>query len=230
MSDFRIPSRYTIPFVLLATTTLAWSLSTAGANALRNKRVRLVVALLCLGSSAELILVNRPLLAAAFSQPAYDTSFQWMSSPTPLTPDALAKAQRGPDAAPMLWALVQDQPLFNCYEYLRLRTTATPDRPPVFSDGKSDVSVSRFLPNRIEFRARSRGEASRVYLNTNASPGWHTDAGVLEMPSDSAPFVTLAAGQTGTFAFWFAPEGLWLGVFVFAAAIVGSIAAWRLRI
>lgn len=36
--------------------------------------------------------------------------------------------------------------------------------------------------------------------------------------------------QGGTFAFWFAPEGLWLGVLVFAAAMAGSIAAWRLRI
>ncbi len=230
LSQFRIPSRYTIPFVLLATTTLAWSLSKAGANALPSRRARLVVALLCLGSSAELVLVNRPLLGATFSQPSYDTSFQWMSSPSPLTTDAISRGSRGPDNLPMLWALVHDQPLFNCYEYLRLRATAIPDRPPVFSDGKSDVSVSRFLPNRIEFHARNGDEPSRVYLNTNGSPGWHTNAGVLEMPDDGAPFVTLAAGQAGTFAFWFAPEGLWLGVLAFAIATVVSIAAWRLRI
>ena len=45
-----------------------------------------------------------------------------------------------------------------------------------------------------------------------------------------APFVTLAAGQAGTFAFWFTPEGLWLGVLVFAAATLVSIAAWRMQL
>ena len=230
LSDFRIPSRYTIPFVLLATCTLAWSLSRAGANALPGRRARLVVAVLCLGSSAELIVVNRSLLGMTFSQPSFDASFQWMSSPSPLTTDEISRAARGPESLPMLWALVQDQPLFNCYEYLRLRTTATPDRPLVFSDGKRDISVSRFLPNRIEFQAQNGNEPSRVYLNTNASPGWRTNAGVLEMPGEGAPFVTLAAGQAGTFAFWFAPEGLWPGVLIFAAALVGSIAAWRRRI
>lgn len=153
-----------------------------------------------------------------------------MSSPPPPTADAIAKGPRGPDNLPMLWALVHDQPLFNCYEFLRLRATAIPDRLPVFSDGKSNVSVSRFQPNRIEFHAQNGDEPSRVYLNTNGSPGWHTNAGVLEMPDDDAPFVTLAAGQAGTFAFWFAPEGLWLGVLVFATAMVVSIAVWRLRI
>ena len=42
LSSFRIPSRYTIPFVLLATSTLAWSLSQVGANALPGRRARLV--------------------------------------------------------------------------------------------------------------------------------------------------------------------------------------------
>ena len=78
-------------------------------------------------------------------------------------------------------------------------------------------------------RAERRRAVARL-PNTNASPGWHTNAGILEMPADSAPFVTLAAGQTGTFAFWFMPEGVWIGVFVFAAAIAVSMAVWRLRI
>ena len=231
LSNFRIPSRYTIPFVLLATSTLAWSLSSAGANALRGRRARLIVAVVCLGSSAELILVNRSLLGMTFSQPSYDTSFQWMSRPSPLTTDEISRAARGPENLPMLWAIIHDQPQFNCYEYVRLRPTAIPDRPLVFSDGTRDISISRFLPNRIEFQAQNGDQPSRVYLNTNASRGWHSSAGDFERPDDDGvPYVTLAAGQAGRFAFWFAPEGLWLGILVLAAAIVGSIAAWRLRI
>lgn len=230
LSDFRIPSRHTIPFVLFATCTLAWSLSKAGANALPGKRARWVIAALCLGSSAELILANRSLLGMTFSQPPYDTSFRWMSSPWPLTADALSRAPRGPENLPMLWAIVQDQPHRNCYEYLRLRVTAIPDRPPVFSDGTRDISVTRFQPNRIEFQAQNGDKPSRVYLNTNAITGWHTNAGMLEMPAEGAPFVTLAAGQSGRFTFWFSPQGLWLGVLVFVAAMVAAIAAWRVRI
>ena len=230
LSNFRIPARYTIPSVLLATCTLAWTLRRVGADALARPETRVFVALLCLISSSHLIVVNRGHLRQAFHEPPFDTSFKWMRGPSRLTTDATSSGSPGSPGSPMLRALVQDRLFFRCWEPLQLRRTALPDRPPVFSDGKSRLDVSRFLPNRIEFRVVNGDQPSRVYLNTNWSPGWHTDAGALTVPHDAAPFVTLAAGKSGMFAFWFVPDGLWIGVLVLIAATLVSISVWKVRI
>lgn len=222
LSSFRIPSRYTMFFLLFATSTLAWTLRSAQVHTFR--KVRVVAAVLCLISSAHLIEVNRGHWRKTFHEAPLDTSFQWGRSPSSLATDATS-SERG-----MLRALVQDRLVFNCLEPLQLRRTARPDRPLVFSDSNSTLQVTRFQPNRIEFTVANGSESTRVYLNTNWSPGWHTNAGTLTVPDDTPPFVTLAAGQSGAFAFWFVPEGLWFGVAVMAAAMFVSIGAWRMRI
>jgi hypothetical protein len=205
-------------------------LGTVHAQTRQGSRAWLVLTVLCLVSSVQLILANRALLAGAFSQPPYDTSFQWMSRPPLPAPGTTPPDTSGPANLPMLWALVRDEPLFNCYEYIRLRTTASPDRPLVFAGGDSAVTMRRFAPNRVDFDVQAGAMPSRVYLNTNAAPGWHTDAGALEMPADGAPFVTLRPGQSGTFAFWFTPPGVWLGLGIFVVGLGVSASVWRLRI
>ncbi|MSO45801.1 MAG: hypothetical protein EXQ59_03405 [Acidobacteria bacterium] len=90
--------------------------------------------------------------------------------------------------------------------------------------------MRRFQPNRIEFDVVNGDEPARAYLNTNWSPGWHTNAGTITVVDDGPSFVTLAPGQSGTFAFWFVPKGLWIGVLVLTAAILVSISVWHVRI
>ncbi len=223
-SSFRIPSRYTIPFLLLATSTLAWSLARSGATALARRAARVLVTLLCVLASAHAIVVNRANLRHVFNVAPFDTSFRWMRSPSQLTTDVETRRK------PMLRALARDQLFLDCYEPLQLRRTVMPGLPPVYSDGGSTVSVSRFQPNRIEFRAVNGNEPSRVYLNTNWSRGWQSDAGALTQDDDDPPYVTLSPGRAGTFAFWFVPEGLWMGSVIAGAAALVSLSIWRVRI
>jgi hypothetical protein len=224
LSGFRIPSRYTLALPLLATATLAWSLRTAGAGALASRTAKVCIAMVCAIAAAHMISVNRSHLQGTFSDPPYDIAFQWMRSPSTFATDAQT------NGAPMLKALVQDRLFINCYEPLQLRRTGTPGSAPVYSDGESHVVIRHFEPNRIEFAVVNGETPSRVYLNTNWSPGWQSNAGPIRLDSGEKPFVMLAAGQSGTFAFWFVPQGLWLGCLVLAVAALVSRAVWRVQV
>jgi hypothetical protein len=225
-SSFRIPSRYSIAFVLCAAATVGWAARALALDTAPSARARVFIALVCLAASAHLIARNRTLLTNVFSEPPLAAGFKPMRGPTVLQTDAESNAYRG--GSPMFTALMNDRSFYYCYESLQLRHTADAEHPVVFTDGTATLGETVFTPNRIEFTVVGGSAPSRVTLNQNFAPGWRSTAGAFtHVPGGALPGVTLAPGQTGRFAFVFVPEGLWLGVGVFAAAV--GLSAFALR-
>ncbi|MGH9221751.1 MAG: hypothetical protein ACRD1W_20760, partial [Vicinamibacterales bacterium] len=79
--NFRIPSRYTIPFLQFAALTLAWAFQSIVTRYGLARPARVAIAVLCLSASAHLIIVNRWNLRGIFNQPPFDTTFHWMAGP-----------------------------------------------------------------------------------------------------------------------------------------------------
>ncbi len=224
-SSFRIPSRYSIAFVLCGATAAGWALRAIGIDAITSRRARAFIAMICVAASAHLIARNRTLLADVFSQPPLTVTFKPMGGPTQLVTDADANAYTA--GSPMFTALMNDRSFYSCYESLQLRHTATAEHPLVFSDGRAQIGDTIFSPNRIEFTAIGGGEPARVSLNQNYARGWRSDAGPFTPTPEAMGGVTLAPGQTGKFAFEFVPEGLWLGLVVLAGAAAISVSLVR---
>ena len=224
-SSFRIPSRYTIPFIQFAALTAAW----ASAGWWRSPRLapwaRLVVAIACLGASAHLVAMNRANFSNVFAQPAFDTSFPLKGGPSQITVDRESSAY-GP-GSPMLRALTEDRAFYYCYESLQTFRTAIPDPAHVLAEAPPPVA-QRFSPNRVEFDYPGREKPTRLYLNYNWSPGWTSTAAPIDAASkDVMGFVVMQPGQSGTFSFSFVPPGLFAGLAIFAIAIVISVVLQR---
>lgn len=226
-SSFRIPSRYSIAFVLCGATTAGWAARALNLDALRSHTARWAVALVCLAASAHLLNHNRQLLTNVFSQPPLTTDFKPLAGPRQLVTDSESNAYR--DGSPMFTSLMNDRSFYYCYESLQLMHTATADERLVIVDGDAQLTRTDFSPNRIEFTVMGGRSPSRVFLNQNYAKGWSSTAGPFTPTKETLPGVTLAPGQTGTFSFSFVPEGLWLGLGVFVAAVAMSLLALRPR-
>jgi len=222
-SSFRIPSRYSIAFVLCGAATIAWAARAMEFDAATSLRVRVFIGLICAVASAHLIVHNRLLLANVFSQPPLGVTFKPMGGPRLLATDAESNAYQA--GSPMFTALMNDRSFYHCYESLQLKHTATAEHPLVFSDGKARVVETRFSPNRVDFTVIGGSEPARISLNQNYARGWRSSAGAFTPTPEAMGGVTLAAGQTGKFSFSFVPEGLWAGVGVLAASVALSLAA-----
>jgi hypothetical protein len=228
-SSFRIPSRYTIPFLLFAAMTAGWSVASATPIAIfAGRYVRAAVAIVCILASAHLIGANRRLFTNVFGQEPFDTTFHWMSGPPAIVTDWESSPYK--PGAPMLRALTEDRAFFYCYESLQLVRTAAGDGGPVIPDDKSHIVSTTFTPNRIEFKVLGGAEPSRLSLNQNWSPGWTSTAGTVLEPGEAMPAVMLAPGQTGTFVFEFFPPGLVAGTAICALAVAAFGLLWRRRL
>ncbi|MDO8679760.1 MAG: hypothetical protein Q7R30_14620 [Acidobacteriota bacterium] len=226
-SSFRIPSRYTIPFIQFAALTLAWA-SAAWLGGLRfSGWARAVVTIACLGASAHLIVMNRANFTRVFGEPAFDTSFPLMAGPSRITTDSESSAYA--PGSPMLRALTEDRAFFHCYESLQTFRTAGADQSQVFAEGPANVN-QRFSPNRIAFTFAGGEKPTRIYLNYNWSPGWTSTAGPVDATSrEVMAFVVMQPGQSGDYVFSFVPPGLYAGLAIFVAAIALSTVLWRRR-
>ena len=229
-SSFRIPSRYTIPFLQFAALTLGWALRTVIVRYGFPQRARIAVAVVSLGAAAHLIYVNQWNLKGVFTEPAFETPFNWMSGPRQISADADSSPYTA--GSPMLRALIDDRSFFNCYESLQLARGAGPDRPPVFDANPSArVSAVDFSPNRLTFAVSDAGDEARVVLNQNWSPGWSTDAGPITVgPRTELSTVTIPSGRGGQYAFTFTPPGIYLGIALLTLAILATRIAWRRRV
>jgi hypothetical protein len=227
-SSFRIPSRYTIPFIQFAALTAAW----ASAGWLSGPRLtmwaRALVTIACLGASAHLIVMNRANFSGIFAEPpAFATSFPLMGGPSRITVDSDSSAYA--PGSPMLRALTEDRAFFHCYESLQTFRTALAVPAQVLAEAPPPVE-QRFSPNRVEFDYPGRDKPTRIYLNSNWSPGWTSTAGPIDAASKEVMgFVVMQPGQSGTFAFSFVPPGLVAGTAIFAIAIALSAVLWRRR-
>lgn len=224
-SSFRIPSRYTIPFIQFAALTAGWASAGWLGGPRLAKSARAAIAIACLAASAHLIAMNRFNLSGVFNQPAFDTSFALLAGPSAITTDSASNAYA--PGSPMLRALMEDRAFFYCYESLQTVRTAGAEQPQVFAEGPTAVE-QRFSPNRVEFTFAGSEQPTRVYLNYNWSPGWTSSAGPIDATSkEIMGFVVMQPGQSGTFAFSFVPPGLVAGTAIFAIAIAMSMVLQR---
>jgi hypothetical protein len=225
-SSFRIPSRYTVVFVLFAAVTIGWAVRAASAESVLMGRWRGLAAIVCLLASFDLVARNRAPFERVFSQPPLDSTFRLLKGPTAIVTDGDSRPSR--PNSPMVRALMSDRAFYNCYESLQLIHTSDPRNPLVFTDGKSKLFESTFSPNRIEFAVIGGNEPSRILFNQNYAPGWRSTLGPVTVdPQYGKPAVALARSQVGRFAFVFAPPGLALGMALLALAIAGSAVAWK---
>ncbi len=228
-SSFRIPSRYTLPFLQFAALTLGFAFRSAIRRFGFPQPARILVTVVALGAAAHLIYVNQWNLKGVFNEPPFETRFQWMGGPAAITSDADSSPYTA--GSPMLRALVNDRSFFNCYESLQLARGAGPDRPQVFDANPSArVSDLHFSPNRLTFSVSQTGDDARVVLNQNWGPGWTTDAGPIKAgrPTELAT-VTIPGGRGGRYSFAFTPPGLYTGTALLALAMVATLLTWRRR-
>ena len=227
--NFRIPSRYTIPFLQFASLTLGWAFQSIVARHGFPRAARIAVAIACTIAAAHLIAVNRWHLKDVFNQPPFDTEFRWMAGPGDIATDKDSNAYVA--GSPMLRALVEHRAFFYCYESLQLQRGAAPDRPPLWVEGPARISDVEFTPNRLSFNVFGGAEPAKLLMNYNWSPGWSTNMGTVAPMGEPGKIatVTIAPGQTGRYAFSFTPPGLYAGAAVFAIAALASAAAWRRR-
>jgi hypothetical protein len=227
--NFRIPSRYTIPFLQFAALTLGWTFQSIVTRYGFPRAARIAVAIACTIAAAHLIAVNRWHLKDVFNQPPFDTEFRWMAGPAEIATDRDSNAYVA--GSPMLRALVEHRAFFYCYESLQLQRGAAPERPPLWVDGPARISDVEFTPNRLSFNVFGGPEPAKLLMNYNWSPGWSTNMGTIEPMGEPGKIatVTIAPGQTGRYEFSFTPPGLYAGAALFAIAALASAAAWRRR-
>ena len=228
-SQFRIPSRYTIVFVLFGTVTAAWvarDFELAGAFAGTGRRF---ITIVCVLASIDLVVRNQTQLEAVFSVPAATSGFRWLQRAPTLVTDASSNAYA--KNSPMFTTLLAGRSFYNCYEPLQLVHTADADHSLIFTDGNSTMFGTTFTPNRVEFAVLGGAQPSRILLNQNFAPGWHSTLGqVTRDPASGKPSVLLPPKEAGKFSFWFVPPGLIAGLVVFLLAVALSVAAWRKRL
>jgi hypothetical protein len=227
--NFRIPSRYTIPFLQFAALTLGWTFQSIVTRYGFPRAARIAVAIACTIAAAHLIAVNRWHLKDVFNQPPFDTEFRWMAGPAEIATDRDSNAYVA--GSPMLRALVEHRAFFYCYESLQLQRGAAPERPPLWVDGPARISDVEFTPNRLSFNVFGGPEPAKLLMNYNWSPGWSTNMGTIEPMGEPGKIatVTIAPGQTGRYEFSFTPPGLYAGAALFTIAALASAAAWRRR-
>ena len=228
-ANFRIPSRYTIPFLQFAALAAAWALHRRLRRYPLTGVVGVAVAVAFIAVSIHLLATNRWHFRQVFTEPPFETRFRWMAGPGEIATDQLTNAYSA--GSPMLRALVENRAFFHCYESLQVFRASDPDRALLSVQGTARVSDVTFSPNRVEFNVFGGPEPAKLLLNYNWAPGWSSTAGPIELigaPGKLAT-VTIQPGQTGRYRFSFTPPGLVAGTLVFAIAMLVSALAWRTK-
>ncbi len=229
-SSFRIPSRYTLAFVLFGTATAGWAWNAAAGEVCLTRPASVLLALIAAVAALDVAVQTREQFPGVFSRAPLTRGFRLGGGPTsPLPVDTTTNAY-GADS-PMLNGLMSDSGFWRCYESLQLRRTATPDHALIEADGDgSRVFDVRFTPNRIDFSLTAGRDATVVRLNQNAAPGWSSALGAVAPDATSGMHAALTPGTTGKYAFRFTPPGLIAGLFIALLAITASFFLRGVRI
>jgi hypothetical protein len=228
-SSFRIPSRFSIPFLQFATLTLGWAFQSAVSRYGLPKPARIAVAIVALAASAHLIAVNRANLKDVFTMAPFETRFAWNSGPSTIATDTESSPYTLD--SPMLRALMQDRAFYTCYESLQLARGAGGGPPVVDANPSARVRDVDFTPNRLSFSVTDGSEPARIVLNQNWAEGWKTDAGPITVgkPTELS-FVMVPPGTTGRYTFTFVPPGFYVGLGVSALALIATALLWRRKL
>ena len=227
-SSFRIPSRYTIPFLQFAALTLGWAFQSIASRYGLPRPARIAIAVAALGASAHLIAVNQWNLKDVFTAAPFDTSFHPMSGPRQITTEVDSSPYA--PGSPMLRALMEDRSFYTCYESLQLARGAGPGPQVIDANPSARVRDLDFSPNRLTFTVVDGKDDARVVLNQNWAPGWTSTAGEIAVgPPTELSTVTVPPGRTGRFQFTFVPPGFYAGTAAFAFALIATVVLWRRR-
>ena len=227
VSNFRIPSRYTLLVSLTGALCVAFA-ARAWESRPRGSRWSWLVIPLCIAGTCEIVLVNRThledvfILAAGTPSRLFDLTEPTVARQVVVTP--------GPKVwrSFMLDSMLSGLSTLDCYEPLLVRRVAQPG--PMAISGEGDVTISNqtFSPNRVTARVVVGSEPARVILNENFAAGWMSNAGpVRAAPPGRQPTIVLPAHYSGIIEFRYFPPGLWLGLTILAAAAAVSIVVWR---
>jgi hypothetical protein len=227
ISDLRIPTRYLLVFTVFAAATIGWTVGNrSGTEAPRPSRPLAVVLIL---ATAILVYCNRALVMNVF----------------PFAPEAqsLKFGARAPAPAidpvtdgfaldsPMYRGLMNNRGVLRCNEPLHLPGNVDAARPILYSDGDASISRVQFTPNRIDFGVTTRSRPVRLFMNQRYVAGWRSSAGPIEIDeANQLPYVTIPAMAAGSYAFTFAPKGLWAGLTALATSLMLAAATWRRRL
>ena len=226
LSQFRLPSRYTLAFVLFATALVAWVMREAAVDASVDPRLRRLAGIVLLLATASLAYQNRIHFAGAFPLAPLDGAFAWQSRPAAPAIDAQTEGMAGD--SPMLRAMMDNRAVLSCYEPLRLPGGVDPARPIVFAEGASRVSEIEFTPNRIRFDVLSGSQPARVVFNTKFLDGWRVSEGRIELdPATSMAHIVLPPGTAKRVELRFVPKGLIAGLGLLGAGLLAGAEIWR---
>jgi hypothetical protein len=225
-ASFRIPSRYTLAFVLFGAAAAGWAWRASTGDRRLGRPASAFALLAVVVGVIDVAAQTRQQLPGVFALEPLAAGFQIGGGlTTPPAMDVTSNAY-GPDS-PMFHGLVKNTDFWSCYESLQLRRTAAADHPPVETDGVSRIFGVRFTPNRVDFSLAAGRDASVVRLNQNAADGWTSELGPL-VPDDVAGMhVPLRPGEAGKFTFRFTPPGLYAGLVIAALGLAASVPLWH---
>jgi hypothetical protein len=221
LSRYRVPSRYTIGFVLFAATLIGLMLRQLSLDDISSRAGRLLVTAACLIASGDLLWTNGARFAGIFDQRPLDSGFRLLERPRTIVTDTTIDAYE--QDAPMLRALMANRSTFNCYEPLKLAQVADPTMPLVFGDGGVRIVDSVFSPNRIDVTIAGGPEISRLFVNQSYAPGWRSSLGAVATELFHKNIaVPVPRAASGRYSIVFSPPGLLGGWLIFALSVVFS--------
>jgi hypothetical protein len=226
LSQFRLPSRYTLVLTLFGVAMAAWVFGGVMPDRSPDRRLRRFGAVILVLGTCYLAYWNRVHFAGSFTLPPLTSSFRLLARPVAPAIDAQTDAFVGD--SPMLRAMMErNQAVLRCNEPLQLAGAVQAGRPIVFAEGTARVSEIRFRPNQIRFAVLAR-DADRVFMNQRYTNGWQTDVGVLEIdPGSKLAFVRVPAGTATRIELSFSPPGLVSGLILLPIGLLASAAIWR---
>jgi hypothetical protein len=228
ISNFRIPSRYTLLVPFAGALCAAFA-----ARAFEEQHGpvawRRAVEVLCIVGLVQLGVVNREHLRDVFILNA-DGQSQLFDRVTPRVAEQELITPGGPRVHRtfMFDSMLAGVSPLNCYEPLQVRKVASAGPVAITGTGDVIVSASSFSPNRVTATVQVGRDPARVLLNQNFAEGWTANVGTVERdPKTQLPSVVLPPGYSGAVSFTFMPPGVWLGVVVSLVALGASVALWR---
>jgi len=226
MSQFRLPSRYTLVLTLFGVATAASAVAGVAADRSPDRRLRRFAGVVLILAVCDLAYWNRVHFAGSFTMPPLAASFRLLARPPAPAIDAQTDAFVGD--SPMLRAMMErNEAVLKCNEPLQLPGAVQAGRPIVFAEGTARVSEIQFRPNRIRFAVLAR-DVDRVFVNQRYVNGWQASAGALEIdPASKLAFVRVPPGTATRVELSFSPPGLVSGLILLLIGLAASAAIWR---
>ena len=226
MSQFRLPSRYTLTVTLFGVAMAARAMGGLTPERSTDHRLRRFGVVVLVLGTCDLAYWNRVHFAGSFTLPPLTASFHLLAGPAAPAIDPHTDAFAGD--SPMLRAMMErNEAVLRCNEPLQLAGAVRAGQPIVFAEGTARVSDIQFRPNRIKFAVMAR-DADRVFVNQRYANGWRTSTGVLEIdPASKLAFVRVPPGTALRVELSFSPPGLVSGSILLLIGLLASAAIWR---